>query len=1137
MNGMWKSLFIVLIAIFAASPGFSQKTGIIPYQIADAPGDAYELLSDETGTFSYKRTPIDTFSIWFWGNSYAGNLTYGDTLPGESVLLPNFHAYMGVGDSVSLVVMDTLTYHGILNSPFRNVGQEAGQGTYRPLANYNIPTELGKRYALKYEDSEVFMFGLIKGGTLSDSLLLPGLVYRDSLEAYLTAAKAHPGYDKPADIFFLGIGPGEDQDTEGQIVNFRKWLIDTVGIADDQTLFVSPKHNRTLGNIQDWNAFCLMMDMKYEWFVVKEFTDDGVFPDGTHTDEATIIRFGKQLFRTIEGNTPANQGYLDDRGNFGISRVSTLNDLSDGFYNYGNFFMGNFWTNRSSIDSMGHYFIWTPDSMNLGTGVFDFINIGNNYDGIGALNGLRQLTTIGFGNFSGALGIARDTMIVLGNNNGRATTKPIHVIGGYWNETTANGTWMVASRDVKETVNFRTSLFRGISATSMALGDNWILNLADVPANGEFLQYTGGVAVWGAAPSGGTPGGSTTQIQYNNAGAFGGTATFTYANATGLLTYTPTLDEATGDEVMLNINGTVNKATSGNYVGLRVNAIETAAPGTADRLLALAVGGVNQFQVANDGEMILADGVRQTFNPNATNAGLNVGSQSGDPSSPSNGDLVYNTSTNKFRAYENGAWTDVIGGAADGNGIYDGNGSLSGTTTVTMGTNNLTFSASGSAIFSVATPEFITLTSSSSTTVTGATGTVLLLNSTTALLESADDVDIEATGNEANIFIDSDNNTTTATFKIGANDSAILGGSYTPLLTIEEDGQYFLEQDLAEDNALNWLVAQDSITGELKVVKKWTIGGGGGADDGFIATDNATLTGARTITLSGNNLVIAGSANTAGALNFSSGTTASINLASGNSSLNLSGSTAAATIIDDDFTNRNSGTAQVFLDSDDNATTEKFEIGANATSTGGGTYDLVARFEEDGTWTIGQDPVDDQTNFQAIARDPSTGELEEFDVMPLVQTGAAVDSVLETTGYVEVWRDTIDYFTANSQEGYMAELALRWNNANGTDFVDFQLTVDDETSTFTTAELDDLRVAAGVDAIIPVTITCFPTFDGNEVVVTFRAAHANGSTAGGRLAAVDDKTGNIILILELRGATTGTDYFEVENWFATTPRH
>ena len=64
-----------------------------------------------------------------------------------------------------------------------------------------------------------------------------------------------------------------------------------------------------------------------------------------------------------------------------------------------------------------------------------------------------------------------------------------------------------------------------------------------------------------------------------------------------------------------------------------------------------------------------ADGTRQVFNPNGTNAGLNVGGHTADPSSPVNGDLVYNSTGNTLRAYINGAWVSL--GAAGG-GVTDG---------------------------------------------------------------------------------------------------------------------------------------------------------------------------------------------------------------------------------------------------------------------------------------------------------------------------------------------------------------------------------------------------------------------------------------------------------------------------------
>jgi hypothetical protein len=71
-----------------------------------------------------------------------------------------------------------------------------------------------------------------------------------------------------------------------------------------------------------------------------------------------------------------------------------------------------------------------------------------------------------------------------------------------------------------------------------------------------------------------------------------------------------------------------------------------------------------------------ADGVRQTFNPNATTPGLNVGSHAGDPSGPSNGDMVYNSSLNALRARINGSWVSLGagGGGTDDTKIATNNG-------------------------------------------------------------------------------------------------------------------------------------------------------------------------------------------------------------------------------------------------------------------------------------------------------------------------------------------------------------------------------------------------------------------------------------------------------------------------------
>lgn len=68
------------------------------------------------------------------------------------------------------------------------------------------------------------------------------------------------------------------------------------------------------------------------------------------------------------------------------------------------------------------------------------------------------------------------------------------------------------------------------------------------------------------------------------------------------------------------------------------------------------------------GAITLPDGVRQTFNPDNTNAGLNVGANASDPASPSNGDLWYNSGSNALKARINGVTVSL---GAGGGTTYD----------------------------------------------------------------------------------------------------------------------------------------------------------------------------------------------------------------------------------------------------------------------------------------------------------------------------------------------------------------------------------------------------------------------------------------------------------------------------------
>jgi hypothetical protein len=79
------------------------------------------------------------------------------------------------------------------------------------------------------------------------------------------------------------------------------------------------------------------------------------------------------------------------------------------------------------------------------------------------------------------------------------------------------------------------------------------------------------------------------------------------------------------------------------------------------------------------GAITFPDNTRQTFNPGADAAGLNVGSHAGDPGTPSNGDVWYDSAANELTARINGA--NVALGAGGGGSvatdtIWDAKGDL-----------------------------------------------------------------------------------------------------------------------------------------------------------------------------------------------------------------------------------------------------------------------------------------------------------------------------------------------------------------------------------------------------------------------------------------------------------------------------
>jgi len=156
--------------------------------------------------------------------------------------------------------------------------------------------------------------------------------------------------------------------------------------------------------------------------------------------------------------------------------------------------------------------------------------------------------------------------------------------------------------------------------------------------------------------------------------------------------------DSTGNLLRARINGAT--VTVGNVTGPSGGATDEALArydGATGRLLQNSL-----ITLSDTGVLSFPDGVRQTFNPDATLPGLNVGSNAGDPSTPINGDIWYDSTGNLLRARINGATVSLgAGGGGTPGGIntqvqYNNAGAFGGVsgftsdgTNVTAGSGNL----------------------------------------------------------------------------------------------------------------------------------------------------------------------------------------------------------------------------------------------------------------------------------------------------------------------------------------------------------------------------------------------------------------------------------------------------------------
>lgn len=155
--------------------------------------------------------------------------------------------------------------------------------------------------------------------------------------------------------------------------------------------------------------------------------------------------------------------------------------------------------------------------------------------------------------------------------------------------------------------------FRPPSGTTLPVtctADLDFFTLNDSPSPGEAeLYFCTATDTWTLASGGGSaPGGTGSELQYRaTASTFGATNGLDWTASTGLLTYAPTLDEATGNEVAFDLSYTVNKAIAGNDTGFRLALTDTASPGIS-KMISAIVGATEVFSVLPTGRIEVEDG-------------------------------------------------------------------------------------------------------------------------------------------------------------------------------------------------------------------------------------------------------------------------------------------------------------------------------------------------------------------------------------------------------------------------------------------------------------------------------------------------------------------------------------------------
>lgn len=184
---------------------------------------------------------------------------------------------------------------------------------------------------------------------------------------------------------------------------------------------------------------------------------------------------------------------------------------------------------------------------------------------------------------------------------------------------------------------------------------------AAAPVNGYYLQTdVNGVLSWaaGGGGGGGSPGGSNTQIQFNNAGVFGGDAAFTFVNGAGTATTTLGVASTTSGALKLYNSASANSVTlaSGNNTaawtltlptddGTNGQLLQTDGNGNLSWFTDTATGDVVGPASSTDNAVVRFDG---TTGKLVQNSAVTIADTTGDITGGKYNGLTISTTTGTF---------------------------------------------------------------------------------------------------------------------------------------------------------------------------------------------------------------------------------------------------------------------------------------------------------------------------------------------------------------------------------------------------------------------------------------------------------------------------------------------------------